>query len=125
MMAGLLQEFGGPVAPGPRVTLVRGVWIVERVLIVGAGLAGLACGRILLERGYDVQVLEASDGVGGRVRSDVVDGFRLDRGFQVLFTAYPSARRLLDNAALDLRAFDSGAIIALVQVPETCWAMIT
>jgi phytoene dehydrogenase-like protein len=86
---------------------------VERVVIVGAGLAGLTCGRILLERGYDVQVLEASDGVGGRVRSDVVDGFRLDRGFQVLFTAYPSARRLLDYAALDLRAFDPGAIIAL------------
>jgi phytoene dehydrogenase-like protein len=86
---------------------------VERVLIVGAGLAGLACGGILLERGYDVQVLESSDGVGGRVRTDGVQGFRLDRGFQVLFTAYPSAKRRLDYAALDLRAFDPGAIIAL------------
>jgi phytoene dehydrogenase-like protein len=83
-----------------------------RVLIVGAGLAGLACGRILHERGLDVQVLEASDGVGGRVRTDRQDGFLLDRGFQVLFTAYPAANRRLDLPALDLRRFDPGAIIA-------------
>jgi phytoene dehydrogenase-like protein len=86
---------------------------VERIIIVGAGLAGLTCGRILAGRGYDVQVLEASDGVGGRVRTDVVDGFRLDRGFQVTFTAYPAVQRNLDLGALDLRAFDPGAWVAV------------
>src|SRR5687768_15038283 len=69
------------------------------VLIVGAGLAGLSCARRLREVGVSFQVLEAADAVGGRVRTDVVDGFRLDRGFQVLLTAYPEARRMLDYAA--------------------------
>lgn len=59
------------------------------VIIVGAGLAGLAAARPLVDAGRQVVVLEASDGVGGRVRTDVVDGFQLDRGFQVLLTAYP------------------------------------
>lgn len=58
------------------------------VAVVGAGLAGLACARRLQTAGRDVVVLEASDGVGGRVRTDVVDGFLLDRGFQVLLTGY-------------------------------------
>ncbi len=83
-----------------------------RVIVVGAGLAGLTCARLLLWRGIDVLILEASDGVGGRVRTDVVDGFLLDRGFQVLFTAYPAAKRQLNLPALWLRAFDPGAIIS-------------
>ncbi len=83
-----------------------------RVGVVGAGLSGLACAQVLQKAGVDVTVYEASDGVGGRVRSDLVDGFTLDRGFQVLFTAYPAARRLLNYAALDLRAFEPGARIA-------------
>ena len=78
------------------------------VVIVGAGLAGLACARVLSDAGVEVVVLEASDGVGGRVRTDVVDGFQLDRGFQVLLTEYPEAKRQLDYAALDLRALDRG-----------------
>ncbi len=83
------------------------------VAVVGAGLAGLNCARELAARGVDVTLLEASDGVGGRVRSDVVDGFVLDRGFQVLLTAYPEAARVLDYAALDLRAFEPGALVRL------------
>lgn len=79
------------------------------VIVVGAGLAGLRCAGLLADVGLDVEVLEASDGVGGRVRTDRVDGFRLDRGFQVLFEGYPEARRALDYAALDLRAFAPGA----------------
>ena len=59
------------------------------VVIVGAGLAGLAAARQLHRAGRDVVVLEASDGVGGRVRTDLVDGYQLDRGFQVVLTAYP------------------------------------
>ncbi len=81
------------------------------VAIVGAGLAGLACATTLHAAGVPVQVFEASNGVGGRVRSDVVDGFTLDRGFQVALTAYPEMHRQLDMDALDLRAFDPGALV--------------
>ncbi|MFP3869223.1 MAG: FAD-dependent oxidoreductase [Desulfobacteraceae bacterium] len=63
------------------------------VLIVGAGLAGLSCARRLYQEGISYLILEASDGVGGRVRTDRLEGFLLDRGFQVLQTAYPEARR--------------------------------
>ena len=82
-----------------------------RVIVVGAGLAGLTCAKVLAERGIEVVVYEASDGVGGRVRTDERDGFLLDRGFQVYFTAYPVSRRHLDHKALNLRTFDPGAII--------------
>ncbi len=81
------------------------------VIVVGAGLAGLSCAHGLHERGVEIVLLEASDGVGGRVRTDRVDGFLLDRGFQVLLTSYPDARRLLDYAELDLRELYPGALV--------------
>lgn len=81
------------------------------VVIVGAGLAGLACAATLHRAGVPILVIEASDGVGGRVRTDQVDGFLLDRGFQVLLTAYPELDRQLNVDALDLEAFDPGALI--------------
>lgn len=81
------------------------------VVVVGAGLAGLACAVELHRRGIEVIVVEASDGVGGRVRTDQVDGFLLDRGFQVMLTAYPELHRQFDVDALDLRAFDPGAVV--------------
>ncbi|MFZ5929353.1 MAG: NAD(P)/FAD-dependent oxidoreductase [Acidobacteriota bacterium] len=81
------------------------------VLIVGAGLAGLACARRLKLAGVSFQILESSGGVGGRVRTDTVDGFRLDRGFQVLLTAYPEAQAALDYEALRLHAFAPGALV--------------
>ena len=80
-------------------------------VIVGAGVAGLSCAGRLAEAGQQVIVLEASDGVGGRVRTDVVDGYRLDRGFQVLLTAYPEVQRTLDLDALDMHMFNPGAAV--------------
>ncbi|RMH50505.1 MAG: FAD-dependent oxidoreductase [Bacteroidetes bacterium] len=81
------------------------------VLIVGAGLAGLACARHLDRRGHSFVLLDAADAVGGRVRTDEVDGFLLDRGFQVLLTAYPEAQALLDYDLLGLRSFYDGALV--------------
>lgn len=83
------------------------------VVIVGAGLSGLTCARTLTEHGLQVRVLEAGDAVGGRVRTDRVDGFTLDRGFQVLNTAYPALQGAVDLDALDLRDFDPSAVILL------------
>ena len=82
-------------------------------VIVGAGLAGLSAARTAQQAGRSVVVVEGSDGVGGRVRTDVVDGFRLDRGFQVLLTAYPEVARQLDLAALSPCAFEPGSMVWL------------
>jgi phytoene dehydrogenase-like protein len=81
------------------------------VLIVGAGMAGLGCALRLREIGVPFQIVEASDAVGGRVRTDIVDGFRLDRGFQVLLPAYPEAERTLDYGPLDLKPFKHADLI--------------
>ena len=81
------------------------------VTIIGAGLAGLSCARELKAHGVASIILEASDGVGGRVRTDRFEGFLLDRGFQVLLTAYPECRRLLDYEALQLKPFYPGALV--------------
>ena len=83
----------------------------EDVIIVGAGVAGLCCARKLHQAGVRPLVLEGADDVGGRVRTDFVDGFLLDRGFQVLLTAYPEAREVLDYDRLDLQTFTPGALV--------------
>jgi len=80
-------------------------------VVIGAGLAGLAAARQIKSHGKSVIVLEAQDGVGGRVRTDKVDGFLLDRGFQVLLTAYPELKTQVDMSALDLKMFSSGAVV--------------
>jgi phytoene dehydrogenase-like protein len=80
------------------------------VVIVGGGLAGLSAATRLHRAGVSTTVLEAGDDVGGRVRTDVVDGFRLDRGFQVMLPAYPALRRVADVPALRPRAFTRGTI---------------
>ena len=80
-----------------------------KIVIVGAGLAGLACARVLAAAGRPFTILEASNAVGGRVRTDVVDDFLLDRGFQIFLPAYPEAKRVLDYEALDLRSIYRGA----------------
>src|SRR5579859_36244 len=81
------------------------------VVIIGAGLAGLSCALSLNAAGVQATLLEAGDRPGGRVSTDIVDGFRLDRGFQVLLTAYPEAKRLLAYDALQLKKFEPGALV--------------
>lgn len=81
------------------------------MLIVGGGLAGLACALRLHEAGARPFIFERSDGIGGRVRTDQLDGFLLDRGFQVFLDGYPEAGDLLDKESLDLRAFRPGALV--------------
>ncbi|MEM8680153.1 MAG: FAD-dependent oxidoreductase, partial [Planctomycetota bacterium] len=83
----------------------------DRVIVIGGGIGGLICARTLHQRGINFLLLEASDKVGGRVRTDEIAGFRLDRGFQVFLTAYPEAQRQLDYARLELRPFEPGALI--------------
>ena len=73
------------------------------VLIVGGGMAGLACAVTLKRAGVPFLLFEQDEKVGGRVQSDEIDGYRLDRGFQVLLTAYPEARKFLDYEKLELR----------------------
>ena len=81
----------------------------EPVLIVGAGMAGLSCARTLQDAGVPFLLFDSDEEVGGRVRTDEVDGYRLDRGFQVLLTAYPEARKFLDYGGLDLKACYPGS----------------
>ncbi len=85
----------------------------QPVAIVGAGLAGLAAALELQRRNIPFQIFEASDAPGGRVRTDLVDGFRLDRGFQVYLTAYPEGQRLLDYPSLQFGRFLPGAMVRL------------
>jgi phytoene dehydrogenase-like protein len=81
------------------------------VLVVGAGLAGLRCAAVLSAHGCDVSVWEAADRVGGRVRTEEIDGFRCDRGFQVLNPAYPELQRAVDVSALNLQTFEAGVAV--------------
>ncbi len=80
-------------------------------LIVGAGLAGLSCAVRLEGAGANVRLLEMEDAPGGRIRTDIVDGFRLDRGFQILLTGYPALEETIDLKALRLKKFSSGALV--------------
>ena len=86
---------------------------VKDVIIVGAGLAGLACARRLQQSGIPFLILEADDRIGGRLKTDRLDGFLLNCGFQVLQTAYPEARRVLDYKGLALQSFAPGAIVRI------------
>jgi protoporphyrinogen oxidase len=105
------------------------------VVIIGGGLAGLTAAVSLHRAGRKPMVLEASERVGGRVRTDKVDGFTLDHGFQVLLTTYPTCQQFLDYEALKLCAFEPGAMIfdgnqfrALGDPwrrPSTAWSTLT
>src|SRR5689334_1633973 len=89
-------------------------------IVIGAGLAGLRCAAELAAQGREVVVLESSDRVGGRQRTDRVDGFTLDRGFHVLNTAYPAVRAAVDVDSLSVAAFPTA-----VRVRRTDGSMAT
>lgn len=89
--------------------MIWGTGMNHPVVVVGGGLAGLVCARRLFREQKEVLLLEASDRVGGRLKTDEVEGFRLDRGFQVYFDAYPHTEIELNESALDLRSFEAGA----------------
>ncbi|RFS16145.1 NAD(P)/FAD-dependent oxidoreductase [Emticicia sp. C21] len=80
-------------------------------VIIGGGISGLTCAKYLNDKGMSFVILESSDALGGRVRTDMVEGFRLDRGFQTLLTNYTEARKILNYSNLDLNYFESGALI--------------
>lgn len=81
------------------------------ITIIGAGISGLTAAVYLYQKGYNVQILEASERAGGRIKTDIIDGFRLDRGFQVLLTEYPETKALLDYKKLNLKRFLPGATV--------------
>lgn len=81
------------------------------ITIIGAGISGLTAAVYLHQKGHKVQIIEASDRAGGRIKTDLMDGFRLDRGFQVLLTEYPETKALLDYKKLNLKRFLPGATV--------------
>ncbi len=82
-----------------------------KITIIGAGISGLTAAVYLHKKGFKVQILEASERAGGRIKTDLIDGFRMDRGFQVLLTEYPETKALLDYKKLNLKRFLSGATV--------------
>ena len=80
-------------------------------MIIGGGISGLTAAYYLQKAGLNYQIIEATDRVGGRIKTDVINGYRLDRGFQVFLTAYPEAKKILNYEALNLKAFDPGAVL--------------
>lgn len=82
-----------------------------KIHIVGAGISGLIAAQTLEKVGFSPTIIESSEAVGGRVKTDLVDGYQLDHGFQVLLTSYPAAQKFLDYEALELQNFLPGASI--------------
>ena len=82
-----------------------------KIHIIGAGVSGLIAAKVLEDNGYTAVVIEATDRAGGRVKTDIVSGYQLDHGFQVLLTAYPAAQKYLDFEDLDLQKILPGASI--------------
>lgn len=81
------------------------------ITIIGAGISGLTAAVYLHKKGFKIQILEVSNRVGGRIKTDLVNGFRLDQGFQVLLTEYPETKSLLDYDKLNLKRFLPGATV--------------
>src|SRR6056297_119606 len=90
-----------------------------KIKIIGAGLSGLIAAKVLEDHGYAPEIYEASDSVGGRIKTDLVEGYQLDRGFQVLLSAYPKALEYLDYQSLELQELLPGAVIYENAKPKT------
>ncbi len=82
-----------------------------KIHIIGAGVSGLIAAKVLEENGLCPTVLESTESIGGRVKTDILAGHQLDRGFQVILTAYPAVQKYLDTKALELQSFKPGAAI--------------
>ena len=82
-----------------------------KIYIIGGGVSGLIAAKVLEDNGFYPTIIEASERVGGRVKTDIVDGYQLDHGFQVLLTSYPAANKYLDFEMLDLQFLLPGATI--------------
>lgn len=82
-----------------------------KIHIIGAGISGLVAATVLEQNGFSPVIIEATDRLGGRVKTDIVRGYQLDHGFQILLTSYPYAQKYLDFEALELQNFVSGAAI--------------
>jgi protoporphyrinogen oxidase len=82
-----------------------------KIHIIGGGVSGLIAASILEKNGFNPTVLEATERVGGRIKTDIIDGYQLDHGFQVILTAYPAVIKYLDYKALELQLFLPGASI--------------
>ena len=83
----------------------------SKIHIIGAGVSGLIAAQVLENYGYQPTIIEATNSVGGRVKSDLVNGYSLDRGFQVLLTSYPAAKKYLDFETLTVQKLLPGAVI--------------
>lgn len=83
-----------------------------KIGIIGAGLSGLTCGWYLKKNGINgITIFESSEKAGGKLKTDRIDGFQLDRGFQVLLPAYPETKKVLDYDKLQLQRFEKGSLI--------------
>ena len=83
----------------------------QSIAVLGAGLSGLRCAALLHEAGFDVQVYEKADRIGGRMMTDKINGFLIDHGFHVMQTAYPTSKRAFDFKKLEAQAFEPGAVV--------------
>ena len=79
-----------------------------KIHIIGAGVSGLIAAKVLEESGYSPTLIESSNDVGGRIKTYIKEGYQIDRGFQVLLTEYPQAKKHLDYKALKLQKLVSG-----------------
>jgi len=82
-----------------------------RIAVIGAGIAGIHCCSELIELGYHVDLYEKSNEIGGRMKTDLIDGFQIDHGFHVLQTGYEFTRKVIDYDKLDTKAFEPGALV--------------
>ncbi len=83
--------------------------MIPKIAIIGAGIAGLYCTKSLLNDGYEVELFEKSDRIGGRMKTDLVNGFQLDHGFHVIQTGYDLTKQIIDYDKLSIKPYEPGA----------------